>query len=223
MITVLTGLVAGGLHVVSGPDHIAALAPIAVNRPQRAIRLGAIWGLGHGMGVAVLGGLGIWAKAWVDVQVISGFSELMVGVLLIGMGLWAFRVASRFTLHSHDHEHDAEGGHAHVHVHMGMEAHDAASHAHHERAAFGVGVLHGAAGAGHLFGVLPSLALPTQQAAIYLAAYFVSAVASMTLVGAILGRIAGSHRTRRLQRLMQICGLVALSVGVFWLSQGLPT
>ena len=41
----------GGLHVFSGVDHLAALAPVAVADAQRAGRTGMVWGLGHGIGV----------------------------------------------------------------------------------------------------------------------------------------------------------------------------
>mgnify|MGYP003315356662 CR=1 FL=1 len=46
MLTILSGLVAGAAHVVTGPDHLAALAPIAVQEPARAAKLGFRWGLG---------------------------------------------------------------------------------------------------------------------------------------------------------------------------------
>ena len=38
MLTILTGLAAGTVHVVSGPDHLAALAPIAAHQPKQAVR-----------------------------------------------------------------------------------------------------------------------------------------------------------------------------------------
>ena len=223
MITLVTGLVAGSLHVVSGPDHISALAPIAVEQPRRAARLGALWGLGHGTGVLVLGGLGIWARESVNVEILSAWSEYAVGVLLIGMALWSFRVAKRLTIHSHSHSHqtESEAPHRHLHVHIG-HAHDTTAHAKHGHAAFGIGALHGAAGAGHLFGVLPSLALAPNQAVLYLGAYFVSAVVAMTAVGAGIGRVARGRTTQAMQHLMWSAGLVALAVGVFWLSRGTP-
>jgi hypothetical protein len=219
MISIWTGFVAGSLHVVSGPDHIAALAPIAVDHPRRAARMGGLWGLGHGSGVVILGALGIWARDWVNLDAISAWSEYLVGFLLLGLGLWAFRVASRIEVHSHDHVHDSIEEHAHLHVHMSEEQR-VGSHARHGHAAFGVGVLHGAAGAGHLFGVLPSLAMPTGEAVLYLLAYFFAAVVAMVGVGLGLGQVAAGRSTRFMRQLMRGCGLVALAVGGFWLSLG---
>ena len=80
MLALGTGLIAGTLHVVSGPDHLAALAPIAVQDRARGIRVGAIWGLGHGLGVCALGGLGIAFRQVIDVSLMSQWSERFVGI-----------------------------------------------------------------------------------------------------------------------------------------------
>ena len=48
---VVSGLLAGSMHVVSGPDHLVALAPLALHDKKRAYGVGALWGLGHGVGV----------------------------------------------------------------------------------------------------------------------------------------------------------------------------
>ncbi len=55
MIAAITGLIAGMIHVWSGPDHLAAIAPLAVRTPRRAWAPGARWGMGHSAGVAVIG------------------------------------------------------------------------------------------------------------------------------------------------------------------------
>jgi len=54
-LTVLTGLLAGAFHVLSGPDHLAAVAPLALSSEGRhAWREGWRWGLGHTAGVIVV-------------------------------------------------------------------------------------------------------------------------------------------------------------------------
>ncbi|KAG6572115.1 hypothetical protein SDJN03_28843, partial [Cucurbita argyrosperma subsp. sororia] len=47
-----TGFFAGCLHTLSGPDHLAALAPLSIgcNRMESAA-VGALWGCGHDAGV----------------------------------------------------------------------------------------------------------------------------------------------------------------------------
>lgn len=216
MFALITGLAAGAAHVVTGPDHLAALAPIAVDRPLKALGLGLRWGLGHGVGVVALGGLGIVARGFVDVDAISAWSEFIVGFMLVAMGLWALRRASRMVIHTHGHTHEADD-HAHLHVHASPDQHDSAAHRGHSHAAFFVGLLHGAAGTGHLLGVLPSLALPPAEAAVYLGAYFVAAVGAMGVFGGLMGRLAQRFGLLGLRRIMYGVSTAAIGVGAVWL------
>ena len=217
-----TGLVAGSLHVVAGPDHLAALAPVSVHAPSRSIRLGALWGLGHGIGVVVIGVLGIAASEALDLNAIGGWSEFLVGIILVLTGLWALRRATGLVVHQHAHFHEDDGHvHGHLHVHSG-EDHSEAAHAHHTHAVLGVGMFHGAAGAGHLFGVLPALALEPSQAAVYMASYLAAAVASMAAFGGALGTIARRSGQRAMRAMMSVAGGAALAVGCVWMVSNWP-
>jgi len=55
--SLITGGIAGGaLHAIAGPDHLAALLPSCVGqRWWRAGRIGALWGVGHGISATILG------------------------------------------------------------------------------------------------------------------------------------------------------------------------
>ena len=214
MIPILTGLAAGGLHVFSGVDHLAALAPLAVEDPSKAGRTGGFWGLGHGLGVVIVGGIGLVLRSLVDITAWSAWAEFLVGFLLIGVGVWAIYRAGRIQIHEHPHVHSEES-HGHVH------SHDPGEQTHHH-AALGVGLLHGMAGSGHLFGVLPALALPTTQAVIYLMAYLVAAVVSMGTFAYGLGVLARRSGTEWITRLMYSSGVLAILVGVFWIFRSRP-
>lgn len=224
-LSVLGGLTAGALHVVSGPDHLAALAPLAVHDRARALRVGAAWGLGHGTGVVALGLLGQALREAVDVHAISAWSEFLVGFLLLGMGAWAIRAALRLDIHSHAHSHapDEAESHSHLHIHARGAAHDAAGHRGHSHAAFFVGTLHGSAGGGHLLGVLPSLAMSPPQAALYLVCYLVAAVGAMSAFGVLLGLAARQGGPRLLRGMMLTSALAAMGIGVWWIGGTLPT
>jgi hypothetical protein len=217
MLIIGAGLVAGCLHVVSGPDHLVALAPIAVESRTRSIRIGATWGLGHGLGVCALGGIGIVAKKTLDIGVISAWSEFLVGVVLVTVGLWAIRRALSITIHAHGHNHavDQVQDHHHFHVHTD-EPHGEQAHRNHGHTAFGVGMLHGAAGTGHLFGVVPALALPPADAAVYILAYLGAAVLSMAAFGGLVGTVLARGGQRRLRTMMMYSGGMAIAVGLFW-------
>ena len=51
---ILTGIIAGFVHIVSGADHLIAMAPAAINNPQKALKNSFSWGLGHSSGVLLL-------------------------------------------------------------------------------------------------------------------------------------------------------------------------
>src|SRR5690349_17576193 len=173
MISILTGLVAGAVHVWSGPDHLAAIAPLAVRRPRRAWVPGARWGFGHSAGVGIIGLLSLWLRGWLPVDLLSSWGERFVGVMLFGIGLWALRRALKQNVHAHEHEHGGDK-HVHLHTHSHKDAthHNRGDSHQHTHAPLGIGMLHGLAGSSHLLGVLPSLALPTTgQAIAYLVAF----------------------------------------------------
>lgn len=220
MLAVLTGLLAGFIHVLSGPDHLTAIAPLAVRRPQRAWIPGVRWGFGHSAGVAVIGLLSLWLRDLMPVAWLSSWGERLVGVMLFGIGLWALHHAFKTKIHAHEHAHDGVR-HVHFHTHAHGHAPEKIPPHHHTHAAFGIGTLHGLAGSSHFLGVLPALAFPTTgQAVAYLAMFGVGTIAAMALFSWGIGRMSlkfagrGQHFYRRL---MGGCGVAALGVGGFWL------
>jgi sulfite exporter TauE/SafE len=221
MIAVLTGLISGAVHVVTGPDHLTAVAPLAVRRPRRAWLPGVRWGLGHSAGVALVGLLSLWLRDLIPVDLLSSWGERMVGVVLIGIGLWALRCALKHNVHAHEHEHGGDR-HLHFHTHHHGHAPERESAHHHTHAAFGIGTLHGLAGSSHFLGVLPALAFPTKlQATAYLIAFGVGTVAAMAAFSWGMGWLAVRFETRGLKiyrGLMGACAVAAMAVGCFWLA-----
>ena len=223
MIALLSGFIAGLGHVFSGPDHLAAVAPLAVESRRQAWKAGLRWGLGHTGGVLVVGMLALWLRGILPVDLISGWSERMVGVVLIGIGIWGFRTALKKRIHVHEHQH---GGHEHVHIHAHRleTAHHPVEHNRphvHTHTAFAVGTLHGLAGSSHFLGVLPALAMPTQhEAYIFLCAFGVGTILAMIAFAAVIGMMSrgfAGKGVRAYQGLMYTCSLAAIGVGTYWL------
>ncbi|CAJ1961773.1 unnamed protein product [Cylindrotheca closterium] len=83
------GLFAGGLHAIAGPDHLAALLPRCCGqRWYKAGKVGALWGMGHGVSAIILGVLAFGLKA--QVQKAPGVKSLLTGashVMEIAVGL----------------------------------------------------------------------------------------------------------------------------------------
>jgi hypothetical protein len=213
------GFLAGFVHVLSGPDHLAAVAPLAASRPRGSGRAGALWGAGHASGVALVAVAALALRDVLPIERLAAFSERLVGVVLIGIGLWGLRLALGSRLHTHEHLHE---GQRHLHLHVHRRAHEPTLRAHaHTHAAFGVGVIHGLAGSAHFFGVLPALALPTTaDALLYVGAFGLGTVAAMTAwargIGVLAARSAlGPERTYRV--FLGGCAGLAVVVGSAWL------
>ena len=215
MFTVITGALAGFVHVLAGPDHLAAVAPLAVAGERRGWLAGWTWGAGHASGVAVVAAVAVLLRDLLPpVSLISSWSERIVGVALIGIGLWAVRRGLRLAPASHSH---GRVSHDHLHVQRGPAWLRRLGHAH---ASFYMGILHGVAGSSHFFGVLPALALPTAGAALgYIGAFAVGTVVAMTAFAAAVG-FAG-HRLPQVSwargAMMLTSGITAILVGGVWL------
>jgi ABC-type nickel/cobalt efflux system permease component RcnA len=267
-----TGLLAGGLHVLTGPDHMAAVAPLAINSPPgtsspgtsspegdrmiggtgvspvrdaRAVRhrrdacathaqimrlhrprlawfAGLMWGVGHSGGTWFLAALALAFREALPVDLISTWSERLVGLVLIAVGLWGLHRVIRKRVHTHPRNINTStdastDSHTHTHPHI---------HAHgpgigHPHGALGIGALHGLAGTSHLLGILPALALPSRtDAVIYVVAFGLGSIAAMTLFAFIIGLIAkGTNRVNAAatRGFMALASLTAIAVGIFWI------
>ena len=112
--TITGGIFAGSLHAIAGPDHLAALIPRCCGLPwYRAARVGAVWGLGHGVSATLLGIAGFLFKKGVRLSGVfatfattttgegsfdllhhaGSFMELAIGISLIVIGLLGIKEA----------------------------------------------------------------------------------------------------------------------------------
>jgi len=194
MFAFLAGLAAGLLHVFSGPDHLAAVAPlVASGNRQQGGRTGLQWGIGHTTGVLLIACLLLLIREQLPLHAISAYSERLVGVALIVVGGWGIWRASRtgFTPHGHSHR----------------------------GASFAMGAIHGLAGSSHLFGVLPALAFSTRiESVLYLAGFGAGAVVGMSGFAAVMGMLSASLAPRRSHSgLLYASSAAALVIGGVWL------
>lgn len=91
MIIFFTGFAAGSVHVLTGPDHLAAVAPLSLDSKKSNWLVGFKWGLGHSAGVILVGVLALLFRELIPIDLISSYSERFVGVILIGIGLWGIK------------------------------------------------------------------------------------------------------------------------------------
>jgi hypothetical protein len=217
MLTALTGALAGLFHVLAGPDHLAAVGPLAIEGRRRGWLAGWTWGIGHASGVVVVAALAVLLRDLLPpIETISAYGERIVGAALIGVGFWALRRTARVRPAPHVH---GATTHDHLHVQAGPSWLRRLGHAH---ASFCLGVLHGVAGSSHFVGVLPALALPTRAAAMtYIAAFGAGTVAAMTAFAAAAGQVgSASQHPFTYRAVMTSAAVMAICVGSWWLVVG---
>ncbi|MDP6605735.1 MAG: hypothetical protein QF664_05700, partial [Dehalococcoidia bacterium] len=99
-----TGLGLGLRHGVDW-DHIAAITDVTGTQPERAkaMRLGALYALGHATVVVLLGLAALWAGSTLP-DSMDAAMEAVVGATLLSLGLWLtyslLRDGSNFQLRS---------------------------------------------------------------------------------------------------------------------------
>ncbi len=188
IVPALAGLAAGAIHALSGPDHLAAVLPLAAESPARGPRIGLSWGLGHGLGTALLSALALGVRAKLHVDTVGWTAEAAIGVVLVLTGAWAIARARR------------------------------PAHAHAAGAALGIGALHGVAGGTHVVVVLSALALPMAGALGWLAGFVAGAAAAMASLGWLCRRAGAVAPEAWLPHARVAAGTAAMVVGVGWLA-----
>ena len=230
MLTFLTGFIASFAHVVTGPDHLAAVTPLAIDSRRKSWMIGLSWGIGHTVGMLLIGLLFILFKEFLPFEAISKHSDGVIGFLLIGIGSWAIFRTYRHHMHGnlpHTHFHTRPFLYAHIHRHSHDDSPDH-EHIHTETVrqnaftALFIGIIHGFAGFSHLFALLPSLALPTVwDSVIYLIAFAMGTIITMIFFAFILGLVAFQSFVKDRQIFLKwftlAGGFLAIAIGFLWL------
>jgi high-affinity nickel permease len=205
-----------GLRHAADPDHLVAVSTLVASVGERrgrvGARLGAAWGLGHAVTLVALGFPVVLVHAAVHGGV-QRAAEALVGAIIVVLAIRLLRAWRRGAFHAHVHEHEGER-HAHVHAHVQDNGH---VHEHRVRTApqaFGIGLVHGAAGSGGV-AILLLASLPSRTvAAAALAVLAAGTALSMTILSAGLGSALGTTRALGALRVaVPVLGIVALAFG----------
>jgi hydrogenase/urease accessory protein HupE len=185
---ITAGFAAGLIHVLSGPDHLAAVAPFAIDGRVRGWRAGLQWAFGHCVGVLIIGLLALFLRDLLPLDSISSSAERFVGVVLIGVGVWG--------------------------ICKSLTGKGARPQSGTPNAPLAIGIVHGLAGSSHLLGVIPGLLFPTPIAVfVYFAAFAAGTITGMAGFSAALGFLPQStHRGA-----MAAFSCAAVAIGGYWL------
>ncbi len=190
-------------------------------RSRRPWMVGIRWGIGHAGGVILVGAIAYFFRELLTSHVLMSWSERLVGIALIAIGLWGVRKSLSQRVHTHEHTHEGQS-HLHIHLHAPETAHPAAKpKAHfHTHTAFAVGTLHGLAGSSHFLGVLPTLGMPTPlDAAMYLLAFGIGTIVAMASFSSLMdlvARCSSFHGVKAYRFVTTSFSLAAIVVGCFW-------
>ncbi|MGB5645851.1 hypothetical protein [Muriicola sp.] len=224
----IAALMASMLHVVTGPDHLAAVTPFAIETKRKAWKIGLSWGLGHLAGMLGIGILFVLFKELIPIDLISDYSEQLVGFVLLGIGCWAiYKLFKKDKKHAHLHVHSEEGPviHKHSHDHSLNPGH----HHHHSKklhqsnfASFTIGLLHGLAGISHFLMFLPVLSFEnTSDAVAYISGFGCGIVLAMTVYTFLIGKVAAlsknGHNEMFFNGIRFSGGLFAIIIGCYWI------
>ncbi|MCA9669252.1 MAG: hypothetical protein KC503_26835 [Myxococcales bacterium] len=207
LLVLLAALLAGVIHVVTGPDHLVAITPLISERPRRGVATGLFWGLGHASGTILVGLAALALREVLPLARISAISERLVALALIALGLWGIRRALR---RAADH-HDEPRTHGHGYGRLFATA-------------LPIGTLHALAGGSHLLGIMPAVVLPDRRLALaYLLVFGLGAILAMAGWSAVVAWAARrlSLRGPAASRwLLAGTSSAALAVGCVWLAIG---
>ncbi|KAH7437162.1 hypothetical protein KP509_05G059200 [Ceratopteris richardii] len=193
LVSAWMGLVAGCLHTLTGPDHLAALAPLSVGRSKlESVAVGALWGCGHDAGQVIFGILFLLLKDKLHIEILRTWGARVVGMTLVAIGITGIREA-----------HEAAvipclAGDASGFAPNGLQHVDSDSNAKRNTvfATLATGIVHGLQ-PDALIMILPALALPSRFAgAAFLSMFLLGTVLSMSCYTAFIGSCSTALQKR---------------------------
>lgn len=210
-----TGFFAGCLHTLSGPDHLAALAPLSIGRTRmESAAVGALWGCGHDAGQLIFGLVFLLLKDRLHIEIIRTWGTRVVGLTLLVIGALGIREASEVPIPCvvlENRECDVSNYEPFENPSIGKKKKKIGF------ATFVTGIVHGLQ-PDALMMVLPALALPSRLAgAAFLGMFLVGTVIAMGSYTVFIGSCSEALKERvpRItEKLTWASSLVAIALGL---------
>jgi cytochrome c biogenesis protein CcdA len=190
-----------GMRHATDADHVIAVSTMVAQRqnPRSALGLGALWGLGHGLTILLVGGAIILLGLAVPPR-IGLLLELGVAVMLITLGGLNLRAASNA---------------AHAHGQSGQSDH---THPARKFRSFVIGVVHGIAGSAAVALLVLSTLRDPVWAFLYLGLFGIGTVIGMMLLTTAMSFpiAAAARRFGPMERwLGSFTGALSVAFGIF--------
>jgi ABC-type nickel/cobalt efflux system permease component RcnA len=221
------GLVFGLKHATE-VDHVVAISTI-VSRHRNVFRsafVGALWGAGHTVSLLGIAIVVLWFRVAIPERV-SGWLELGVALMIIGLGVSALWRSLRKNAKFHVHQHSHDGiSHTHVHFHEHETQHKRAlpSHHSHRVSRIGwkpvmVGMMHGLAGSGALTLLVLTQISSAWIGLLYVLTFGLGSIAGMLLMSGLIGlpfALTSRNLTHAHQGLQTLAAILSICFGVWY-------
>lgn len=217
------GLLIGMTHALEA-DHLAAIAAFSVrkNSLRNALKHSFSWGVGHTttlflvvVPVFMFGGQ---ISALTEVSL-----EMLVGIMLMVLGTNVVYRLWRDRIHLHVHSHANEQRHVHFHSHKNETTPHKASHHDHVHSpkisgqAFGIGLVHGAAGAATLLVFAQNQIHQSWFVVPFVLLFGIGSILGMVLISKVISipiQLAGAHVSMSFSGIKLTVAAVTIGLGV---------
>lgn len=211
----LLGMTMGIVHVLTGPDHLSALATLSANVNNtrcRAAKLGILWGIGHSLGLIIVSVVLI-SITYADEDleesdVFTFIMELLVGIFMLALGTYGMWKALKKKRRDRNVSSlkesilDNEMNHDKISIVSDSNTEDVAHEIFREeeeeeenhnrnivhKLPICIGIVHGVAGPGGVLGVIPTVQLhDAWLASLYLGTFCATSIIVMAIYATAYG------------------------------------
>ena len=235
------GLLMGVIHVLTGADHLSALALLCIDKkPFESFKIGIIWGFGHSIGLVVVAIIFLALSVEINLDKEGDIADKIVGVMMIclsGVGFYnAYQIQQPPTTANTtivvDEIERIENGEK-----ESLPETTNASHCSQICAYFDIknpnnsrvvsiliGIIHGVSGPGAVLGLLPAIALHNiTKSSIYLSSFCVASIIAMGSYATAWSKLTNtignqSNIDRFNYYLIIMTACFSLTVGIVWLA-----
>ena len=217
------GALFGTLHILTGPDHIAAIVTISANKGIRAFFLGIQWGFGHSIGLLIIFAI----LLTIDDNILEKtyVAEWIVGFFLIFLGFLGYYRTYKYykqkTIINNNIQEETtaiipyrEQNKYTIYINKYKYLLNK-----HKILSLITGILHGLAGPGGVLGVLPAILLnDKEKSAAYLGTFCTIGIITMGLFSALWGELSKQIGKKFDIIILGTSSSLSVIIGIIWIS-----
>ncbi len=192
----ITGFYLGAIHIFSAPDHLAAIIPLSLLDKKQSWKIGLLWGIGHLIGLSLLGVLLYYFKSLINLEFLEHYSMLYIALLLVLIGVWIVYKSNKTRFNQHSQR-----------------------HSHLTKLTLGTGILHGGAAVSHIYSLAPTISMNDTDFFAYFGGFSLGSILAVVLLTLILSIIPNRFFTNQkfYQKILLGSGILTILVGIVFI------